>query len=96
MPGRSNLNSLPPQMQGRTCRYWIKGGRLGGKDREKERDFVKWLIYGPENLERRMVREMVRSRIRKTVIITGESPRLESTISGASSSIGIYSRDYFL
>jgi len=72
MPGRSNLNSFPPQMRAWTCCYWTKGEKERGRKREKEggkgeRDCAKWLVYGPEVWSG--TRD-AHSRIRKTVIIT--------------------------
>lgn len=38
MPGRSNLNSFPPQMRAWTCCYWTKGEKERGRERERKRE----------------------------------------------------------
>lgn len=53
MPGRSNLNSFPPQMRAWTRCYWTKGERERGRKREKqrrkeERGCAKWFVYDPD------------------------------------------------
>lgn len=66
IPGRRNLNSLPPQMRGWTAAL------TGFLTKDEERDCVKWLVYVSE---RSKIEREALARIRKTVIITANRVR---------------------